>query len=109
MKTLFFLLTLTFLAAGPTRATEPHAYPVPYVHKDASPKEIFFKDLPGEGTVKIFTVAGDEVRSLVIPMGQGQIRWDVKNASGKLVASGVYIYEIDAAGQQKTGKLVVIR
>ena len=38
-----------------------------------------------------------------------QIKWDVKNSEGEVVASGVYIWEVTIGGNRKTGKLIVIK
>lgn len=88
---------------------KPYAYPVPFVQRNPDHTKIYFRDLPGAGTVRVITITGDEVISLPIPVGVGQIEWNVRNSSGKPIATGVYFYEVEAAGQQTVGKLVVIR
>ena len=57
-------------------------------------------------TVRIFTIAGELVRTLG---GTQSVRWDLCNNSGSRVASGVYIYLVTANGQQRSGKIAVIR
>jgi len=36
-------------------------------------------------------------------------RWDLKNGSGQAVASGIYVYRIEAGSFQFQNRLVVIR
>ena len=107
MKKLTLILA-AIIFASPCLMAAPHAFPVPYKAKEHS--SIFFKNLPGSGTIKIYTVVGEKVIEMHIPSGQSMYEWvGVKNASGQKVASGVYLYRIDASGQRTTGKLVVIR
>ena len=68
---------------------------------------IRFTNLPGYGKIKIYTLSGELVREL--PVALVTETWDVKNTDGKLVASGVYIWEATAGSGRKTGKLVVIK
>ena len=68
---------------------------------------ITFSNLPVSGTIKIYTISGSLVREL--PITPPQVKWDVKNSAGEVVASGVYIWEVTAGGDRKTGKLVVIK
>lgn len=85
----------------------PYAFPVPFVEKQHS--FIYFKDLPGPGKIRIFTVAGEEVVNLPIASGESLKKWDVLNESGKRLATGVYLYIIESGSEETKGKLVVIR
>ncbi len=56
-------------------------------------------DLPRETDLSlvIFDIQGREVRTLVNgrrPRGRHRVRWDGRDASGKPVASGIYIYQL---------------
>jgi hypothetical protein len=69
-----------------------------------------FVNVPPLATIRIFTVAGDLVWEGKHDGFDGNIEWDVRNGSGEIVASGVYIYKIEAAdGDTVFGRLVVIR
>ena len=65
--------------------------------------------------LEIFNIAGDlihtEIRQAII--GSGQFRWNGRNASNELFASGIYIFVISAIqGEetiQKIGKISLIR
>ncbi len=109
MRTSFLALVLGSILVAPILADEPHAFPVPFAPaKNPSQTAISFTNLPGSGTVKVYTVDGQLVTNLDIPPG-GLLDWPVTNTKGQKVATGVYIYFIDGPGVQKEGKLVVIR
>jgi hypothetical protein len=61
----------------------------------------------------IYNLAGEWVASLgkaIVPTGvPGQWRWLANNDAGRRVASGIYIYVMEAGGERKTGKIAVIR
>lgn len=70
--------------------------------------------LPGEGPVKvsIYDTAGRLVRTLVDGVraaGSQEVRWDGKSDSGSDVASGVYIYRLEAAGRVLGGRMVLLK
>ncbi|MEW6607172.1 MAG: cohesin domain-containing protein [bacterium] len=67
--------------------------------------------LTSYATIKIYTVAGDLVKTLeVTPQDNGQKIWYADNDSGNKVASGVYIYLItNPQGEKCIGKLAIIR
>jgi len=72
--------------------------------------ELHFINLPAQATIKIYTVAGDLVRTLKHsdPVRDFE-KWDLKSDHRKDVASGIYIYRIEAASFEFQSKLVVIR
>lgn len=61
----------------------------------------------------IYNIAGEWVASMgqgIVPTGvPGQWRWRGVNDAGRRVASGIYIYVMEAAGERKIGKIGVIR
>src|SRR5689334_18644607 len=108
MKKLIFITTILICAGAANLRAEVRAFPVPWVAKQSGPN-IVFTDLPGSGSIKIYTVAGEEVINLPIPSGANQLQWAVVNSSGRKVASGVYFYLVEGGGAEKKGKLIVIR
>jgi len=56
--------------------------------------------------IRIFTVSGERVRTISKDDTGADAFWDVRNDGGSQVASGLYLYIIDA-GTRKTGKLIV--
>lgn len=58
-----------------------------------------FTHLPARCTVRIFTLAGELIRTLQKDdAGTSQLVWDVETASALPVASGIYIFHVDAPG-----------
>ena len=50
--------------------------------------------LTGEVTVKIYSILGEEVRTLhtgVLEQGRHWLRWDGRNEAGRTVATGMYL------------------
>lgn len=85
---------------------------------DPAPGEnrVHFLHLPARSTVRIFTSNAELVRVLVQnpnanPGGlTGDLEWDLKNADGRKVVSGIYIYQVESPqGHHAKGHFVVIR
>lgn len=94
-------------------------------------KILKFRNLPGSCTIRIFNVAGDLITTLVhnasstngrvntnpldlnataVPKETSEEWWNLTNADGKFVASGMYIALIDVPGVgKKTVKFAVIQ
>jgi hypothetical protein len=79
-------------------------------------EHVEFRNLPSTATIKIYTIAGEKVRT--IEHGAGQFgestdtrAWDLKNDRGEKVTSGVYIYHVTTSlnGETTTGYLCVVR
>jgi hypothetical protein len=80
--------------------------------QDWGEPQVQFRALPEAATIRIYTLGGDLVR--VIEHGRGRYQelrdasaWDLRNSSGKRVASGVYIYQVvTPAGNHLPGEVV---
>jgi hypothetical protein len=107
MKKLLFIGM--FLAATAPVMAETHAFPVPYVaNRDGA--LISFTELPAEGSIKIYTITGELVATVSLPLGHTDpMPWYVTNSEGKKVATGVYLYFVEGGGQKTSGKIIVIR
>lgn len=75
---------------------------------------VIFDFLPaGLDRLNLYTLAGEWVASLggaIVPTGvTGQWRWLGTNDAGQRVASGIYLYVMEAGGERKMGKIAVIR
>jgi hypothetical protein len=72
--------------------------------------EVHFINLPRRSSIQIYSVAGDLVRELEHddPVRDFE-RWDLKNADGRDVASGIYIYRVEAASFSFQSRFIVIR
>ena len=87
---------------NPYRANE--AWDLPGGH------EVHFINLPARATIKIFTVAGDLVAKLEHDDAVHDFqRWDLKNENGSEVASGIYLFRIEAGNFTFQNRFVVVR
>jgi len=86
-----------------------HMYPNPY-KPSIGHTSITFANLTGHTKVQIFNISGEIIYEEEKDTPMGELNWDVKNAKGERIASGVYVYMItNNAGQSKKGKLAIIR
>ncbi len=80
---------------------------------DPTGTKLAFVGLPDKAcTVKIYTLAGDLVRTLDNLGGgraQGAVFWDLISRNGQDVVAGVYIYLVECGGKSKVGRFVVVR
>ncbi|MBL7033400.1 MAG: hypothetical protein ISR91_04575 [Candidatus Delongbacteria bacterium] len=70
-----------------------------------------FRNLPDACTIKVFNLAGDRVRELEKTAADpfNELSWDLLTDNGLPVASGIYVYYVDAPGYGTTfGKMAVI-
>jgi len=71
--------------------------------------EVQFKNLPAKARIRIYTVAGDLVRDLNHnELVRDFERWDLKNANGRDVASGIYMYRVESGTFFAQGRFIVI-
>ncbi len=64
------------------------------------PRQLQFINLPEQCTIKIFTVRGELVRTLLHDGAgsNGAAWWDLKTENGQDVAYGIYLYHVEAPG-----------
>jgi hypothetical protein len=80
-------------------------------------RRLRFINLPSDCVIRIFTLNGDLIKTIVHKATVGEVVgdaggdewWDLLTENRQLVASGVYIFHIDSKVGQQTGKFVVIR
>lgn len=72
--------------------------------------EVHFINLPPRARIRIYTVAGDLIRDLShdSPVKDFE-RWDLKNAHGRDVDSGIYMYRVESGTFFVQNRLIVIR
>ncbi|MDQ7771913.1 MAG: T9SS type A sorting domain-containing protein [Elusimicrobiales bacterium] len=85
-----------------------HAYPNP-CKKKLGCNGVNFTRLTLTGRIRIYTLSGELVRTVVKTGNLDSMGWDLKNESGRTVASGLYIYHLEGEGSVKIGKLVIVR
>jgi hypothetical protein len=99
--------TDTLIAAGPLR---PRSHPNPF---NASTQIRFYLPAPGQAPVlRLYDLAGQQVRQLAAspePSGWHLALWDGRDDQGRLAASGIYLYLIEAGPRRQVGKLLLLR
>jgi hypothetical protein len=114
---------VTVQPSAPPAANLEHVAVVPNPFRgsaewDPSPGQnrVHFTHLPATSTVRIYTSNGELVRILVqnpnanLGGTTGDLEWDLKNAEGRNVVSGIYIYQVESPqGHNVKGHFVVIR
>ena len=72
----------------------------------------FSIDAPSHAVVKVYDLSGALVKTLANEtMGAGThcVRWNGRNDAGENVASGVYLYRLQAGAQAATRKMILLR
>jgi hypothetical protein len=95
----------------------PNPYEAGKVPWDAEGGEhVDFLNLPREASIRIYTTAGDHLRTIQHGSGEfgessGRESWNLKNQQGEGVASGVYIYHISSTltAEEAKGYFIVVR
>lgn len=90
-------------------------WPNPYFAANSSMIEtsegaftLTFTNLPDECTIRIYTLAGDLLRSINHD-GAGDETWNLMSASDQLIASGTYFYHIESPYGEHLGRFAVIK
>ena len=95
-------LELVAVVPNPYRATE--SWDAQNGH------EVHFINLPPQARIRIYTLSGDLVRDLQhTDTVRDFERWDLKNADGRDVSSGIYMYRVESATFSFQNRFVVIR
>jgi Zn-dependent metalloprotease len=79
-----------------------------------NPSTMIAFDLPqaGHATLRIYDVSGRMIRSLLageLTEGSHSVRWDGRDANGAAVASGTYLYRIEAGDFQATRSMSLVK
>jgi len=84
-----------------------YVFPNPF-HAAVNQPRIMVAGLPSEATIQIFAIQGGLIRTLEETNGDGGIAWDLKDAAGQSVPSGVYLIRVEAKGQKPVMKKAAI-
>jgi hypothetical protein len=95
--------------AIPAQFTLEQNYPNPF-----NPETEIRFTLPeaGQVTVKVFNITGQEVRTLVngqYEAGMHTVNWNGRDNNGHAVASGVYLYQLQAGSFKQVRKMSLLR
>jgi hypothetical protein len=68
-----------------------------------------FNNLPPKCTIYIFSLDGDNVKTIDHNSDNGTENWDMRGAGGREIAPGVYIYLVKTDTAEKIGRFAVIK
>jgi hypothetical protein len=114
-------LAYRFHTAPPSKSARPpalhvRAVPDPYIAGNAAEAgsgghRLLFTGLPGRCTLRIYTLAGDWVRTLQHDdPTTDTLEWDLRNADRQHVAYGLYVFHVsEGQGREQTGRFLIIR
>jgi hypothetical protein len=85
--------------------------PAPFGVQGRGDRRMEFRNIPQNSTVRIYTVHGELVRTLIQDGStNGYIAWDLRTKDNLDVAPGLYIYHVDAGSAGTSiGKFAVIK
>ncbi|MBI5267735.1 MAG: hypothetical protein HY851_10930 [candidate division Zixibacteria bacterium] len=93
-----------------------HALPDPYFGRYSAQVEnlngesvIQFVNLPDKCTIRIYTLAGDLVRTLSHEGFTGTEDWNILSSDQRQVSSGVYLYHVESPYGERMGRLAIIK
>lgn len=90
----------------------PNPYFVRYssrVETNEGQSMLFFNNLPVKCTIRIYSLAGDLVRTIEHDDDTGSETWDLLSSGGRLVAAGNYLYHVESAYGNFLGRFAVIK
>lgn len=86
-----------------------YVFPNPFRADEHQPR-VVIAGLPESSTVAIFSLNGEPVRQLEETDGNGGVTWDLRDNTGALVASGMYLFRVEAPGEKAVlRKAAIIR
>lgn len=108
---------------GPDGLNNVRVVPNPYIilsayEQESGQRRLLFTNLPPQGRLSIFTVAGQFVQQMTWGpgelLGNGDLFWNMRTREDAQVAAGLYLYVVEATGEagrgaKKIGKFIIIR
>ncbi len=101
------------------RVGEPYAYPNPLVMREGQDEVAFVFRPSGSSSaakagaaaavpirVRVYDLLGNLVNT--ITSDESPLVWDCRNADGRMVASGIYLYVMEVPGATADGKIAII-
>jgi len=72
-------------------------------------RKLKFINLPGQCTIKIFSIAGDLLKTLYHNELHGTETWNMRSEGGREIAAGIYIFVVEAGGEKYMNRFAVIK
>lgn len=96
------------LLAPAASLADAYVFPNP-VRVATQREQVTIAGLPEEASLRIFSSTGLLVRQLEEFDGDGGTQWDLRDAAGERVPSGIYLVRIEASGEVAMRKVAVVR
>ena len=68
-----------------------------------------FVSLPDICTIRIYTLSGELINTLEHTDGSGAEDWNMLSESGRSIAAGVYLYNVESQYGNFNGKFAVVK
>lgn len=107
--------TTTSVASNSGGTTVPEAFellqnfPNPF---NPETKIAFHLRQGGVAELSVFNIAGEKVRTLIsapLPAGEHSVSWDGRDANGRNLASGVYVYRLKAGSRESARTMLLLK
>ena len=73
-------------------------------------RKLQFRNLPPQCTIRIYTMVGELVDTIVKNDNNSYANWDLLSYEGQRIAYGIYLYHVDVPGVgEKIGRFAVIK
>lgn len=70
---------------------------------------IQFQNIPDQCTIRIYTLAGDLIKTIEHNDGTGFVWWNLQTEGQRLIASGLYIYHVESKYGDHVGRFAVVK
>ncbi|MCK4632234.1 MAG: hypothetical protein KAT79_03125, partial [candidate division Zixibacteria bacterium] len=68
-----------------------------------------FNNVPDECTIRIYTLAGDLVKTIVHNDGLGEAVWNLQSMEQIQIASGIYLFHVESPYGEHLGRFAIIK
>jgi hypothetical protein len=92
----------------PTTTTMSNAYPNPFRMNSTTSIDVSVKS-GDSGSVTIYNVLGQVVKTYQVNQGSTQIIWNGKDTKGNVCGSGIYFYKLSTPTVNQTKKMAVVK
>lgn len=72
-------------------------------------RHLQFINLPAECTIKVFTVAGDLIKTIKHTNNTGTETWDLRADGGREITAGIYVYVVQTNNEQYINRFGIIK
>ncbi|MFH1699771.1 MAG: hypothetical protein ABIE07_04210 [Candidatus Zixiibacteriota bacterium] len=111
-----FLFSSEKIIAGQVSANldKIHTVPNPYIgyakwETGRGNRKMQFVNLPDICTIRVYTLSGELINTLEHTDGSGAHDWNMLSESGRSIAAGVYLYNVESQYGNFNGKFAVVK